>query len=400
MGRGGVSPKTAHRIGVVLAGGGARGAYEVGVLSYLFEDLARKVGRPVPLDVVCGTSVGAVNGAFLAGVVDAPERGLARLRALWNDLELSHVLGFGFRQATGLHRVLLGGSRGGGIFDAGALGEIVRKSLPWRSLANNLRSGRLRALTITTTHVASGRPVVFVHLAPGAELPTDLPPRVVVQGDHILPPHVLASASIPLLFPPVRIRADLHCDGGLRLNTPMAPAIQLGCTRLLVVGMASANSGTATLSPGRYPGATFLLGKVLNAFLLDHVSHDIDELNEINQILAHGEAAFGAGFVERISEVAVAEGRTPRRIVEPLVLRPSVDIGLIAADHLVRHRARFGATLGRGLLRTLALGEGADADLASYLLFDGPFAQRLIDLGRSDAEARRDALEAFFYGTK
>ncbi len=383
-------------LAVVLSGGGARGAYEVGVLSYVFGELGRP-GGPC-CDVICATSVGAFNGTFLAGAIHDAGPGLARLRETWLELELEHVLRFGFRQAAGLHRVLLGGPRAKGIFDAAALAKLVSRAIPWSRVPRNLRTGKLRALTVTATHVPTGHPVVFVDRSPETALPRGLPPGVRVRGERVQPEHVLASAAIPLVFPPVRIHADLYCDGGLRLNTPMAPALHLGADRLLVVTVSTpeADGGrTPAVAPGRYPGAPFLLGKVLNAFLLDHVNSDLEDLDRINRILEDGLAACGEGFIERLNERALERGDPPRRIVRALAIRPSVDIGRIAGDHLRAQRARFGRTLGRQFLRLLDLGEGADSDLASYLLFDGSFCRRLIELGRSDAEARRDEIAAF-----
>lgn len=385
-------------LGIVLSGGGARGAYEAGVLSYVFGDLVRHVGRVPRFDYVCGTSVGAFTGAWLAGVMDDPVPGVPRLVHRWAELRLEDVLRFGFTQAAVLHRVLLGGPHPTGIFDARPLARLVRKSVPWRNLRRNLAEGRLRALTVTTTHVASGCPVVFVHRAPATPLPQALRKRMELRDDHILPSHVLASASIPLVFPPVQIRGDLHCDGGLRLNTPMSPALHLGADRLFVIGVAPGEHHieTPALDPGRYPGAPFLIGKVLNAFLLDHVTMDLEELDAMNRVLEDGTRAFGPDFVDKLNAEALLRGDPPRKIVRTTIVRPTVDIGRLAADHVRKHRARFGRTMGRTLLRLLDLGEGADSDLASYLLFDGEFAQKLIELGRSDAASKREELAAFF----
>lgn len=376
---------------LVLSGGGARGAYEVGVLSHLFEELRPKV------DIICGTSVGAINGAFVASSIRNSTAGTRRLVELWEDLTLPNVLGFNVLQASRLHRVLLGGRRGAGLFDATPMTEIVRAGIDYRQLARNVRQGPLSAVTITATHVPSGLPTCFVHQRPGSPPLSGLPHAVEVRPAHIMPHHVLASAAIPVVFPPVFIRTDLYCDGGLRLNTPLSPAIHLRADRVLVIGLSTRQARDRTEIPrGRYPGLPFLLGKVLNAFMLDHVNVDLDELERVNAFLRDGEEAYGDGFIARMNQVGAARGAAPRRLVESLAIRPSRDIGQLAADFLRQERAALRQQLGRTLLRALDVGEGsASADLASYLLFDGRFAAELIALGRSDAAARHDELESF-----
>lgn len=384
-------------LGLVLSGGGARGAYEAGVLSYVFHDLAKKVGRPPKVEIISGTSVGAVNAAFLASTAEDYARGVTHLESLWGRLQLADVMTFGLRQVAGLHRVLLGGRRPRGIFDASPLVKLVGEGVRWRQLGRNLRHGVIKALTVSATNVPTGRAVVFIDRHPSVALPAELPNHVRVRGVRIGPAHVLASAAIPLVFPPIRIGRELHCDGGLRLNTPMAPPIHLGMDRLLVIGVSDPGGDQGRLPADRYPGASFLLGKVLNAFLLDHLNTDLQELERINAALLVGIEAFGEGYLDRINAVARARGEPVRKIVEACAIKPSVDLGLVASEHLRTHRLRFGAMLGGGFLRVLDAGEGGDADLASYLLFDGAFARALIDLGRQDAKERRDEIEAFLY---
>lgn len=383
---------------IVLSGGGARGAYEAGVLDVVLREVGR--GRPGRFDFVCGTSVGAVNGAFLAAVADEPGDGMERLVEHWTSLSLERVLGFGWKQAAGLRRLWTGGDRPASLFDGRRLALLVGRAIDWRHLRANLAHGVLQALTVTATEVVTGMSTVFVDRGPDASMPEGLPRSARAVPTEIGAAQVLASAAIPLVFPAVAVDGDLYLDGGLRLNTPIAPAIGLGTARLLVVGLtAEQDPSTArALPPGRYPGAAFLFGKVLDAFFGDQVQDELDGLRAVNRMLRDGIAAYGSAFVPKLDAAAAERSDPQRRVVHPLVIRPSVDIGVIADQHLRSGRARFGRSLGRLVLRVLDLAEGADADLASYLLFDGPFARDLVQLGQRDARAKRAEIEAFLDG--
>lgn len=387
-------------LGLILSGGGARGAYEVGILEYIFSEFADPKGIPPKVDLISGTSVGAVNGTFIASAIHDVPSGVRHLVSVWTGLELPHVLGFGLRQAAGLYRVLLGGAtQARGVFDPAPLSALVGRTVAWRRLRQNIRTGALRALTVSTTHVGTGQPVIFVDAAPGVGIPQSLGLHALVRRAKIGQHHVLASAAIPLIFPAVEIGDEIHCDGGLRLNTPMGPSVHLGMNRLLVVGLSTPHSpDKRAVKDGVYPGATYMLGKILNAFLLDHVNTDLLEVQRINDFLKDGVRAYGPEFLDRLNEVAKARGAlAPRRLLSSLVLRPSSDIGQVAADYLASNRIRFGKSLGRAFISLLDVGAGADADLASYLLFDGGFAEALIEMGRRDAHARRAEIEAFLF---
>jgi NTE family protein len=388
------------RIGIILSGGGARGAYEVGVLSYVFGELVQRAGRVPRIDVVSGCSVGAVNATFLASAAHEPVLGVERLVEVWNELEFSRVLGFGLRELAFLHRVWFGGAKPQGLFDAEPLARLIGDNISWLNLTRNLRRGVISALTLATTHVATGQPNIFVDLSPRMPKPSNVGRQVTMRLSPIRAQHVLASAAIPLVFPMVEIDGELHCDGGLRVNTPTAPAIHLGTDRLFIIGL-SCNNATRdrpAIAPDRAPGAPFLFGKVLDAFFLDHLDSDVREIERINEYMAMGQAAFGDDFEERLNNQSRAKGKPQRHSVRCQVVRPSVDLGRLANDYLKERTARStDSAVAHALLRALDVGEAAEADLASFLLFDARFARVLIELGRRDAAREHDALCDFFF---
>lgn len=385
---------------MILSGGGARGAYEVGVLWYIFDDLSRMRGAPPKIDILCGTSVGAINACYLAAHLTDPVLGMRRLVHLWSELQITRVLGFGPRQFAGIPRVLAGGGgEGAGFFDVRPMAELVQREISWRALARSLRRRRLRALTVSTTEVATGRTVVFMQTAPHVDIPRTAPPRTLFRGDHIGPHHALASAAIPLLFPPVRLDGELYLDGGLRQNTPISPALRLGATHIFAIGSSREFKGVRAHEGAREakaPGAAFLLGKVLNAFLLDHIDVDLELLNRLNSVIQDGTLAYGPGFREAMTREAHKRNAPAYRYVEPFTLRPTEDIGRLASDHVRRGKLIGNPVLTRWLLNALDAGVGDESDLASYLLFDGHFCRQLIEMGRADAHARRDEILAFF----
>jgi NTE family protein len=390
-------------IGIVLSGGGARGAYEVGVLGYLYGAFARHCGRVPHFDVLNGTSVGAVNATALASTANDPVRGVEILSKVWLEQNLFDVLHFDLRQAARIYRVITGGGDPAGLFDLKPFSKLITQQVPWRQLALNLKSKRIRGLTICMTNLRTGRSTLYVDRAPGVPLPhSGL--RIEVRASTIRPSHVLASAAMPVIFPAVRIGNDYFCDGGIRMNTPTAPAIQMGVERMLVIGVstpgripAAPPSTRGSFKPGRSPSASALLGKALNALMLDHVDHDLAEVELVNQVLSDAIAVCGEDFLERLNRRANERNRPSRRLIKTLVLRPSADIGELASEHLRTHSLRLGKILGSAVLRTLDVGEGASADLASYVLFDRDFARALYDLGHRDASERRDELADFLF---
>ncbi len=390
---------------VVLSGGGARGAFEAGVIAYLREELEPALGRRLPLSILCGTSVGALHACLLAATAHEPARQGELLTSFWRSLDLDRLLELRLRDAIALGRELVFAPKAGfaqrhvGLVQPRWLEEQLLRRIPWPWIGRNVRAGRVSVLSVTATHVGTGRPVVFVQ---GHQALPGWPVEAALYSvaTRIGPKHALASAAIPLIFPPVTIGKRLYVDGGLRANVPLSPALRLGARRVLVLSVRHGDGRLPPLPDGEqrtYATAPFLIGKTLNALFLDPTEQDLSRLRQVNALLEAGTTAFGASFTDRLNQSRLP-GTPPMRYVRELEIAPSRDIGALAADYArsATFAARNGGLAGR-LIRQLAEREARyEADLASYLLFDGAFAAQLLELGRHDAAARREELVRFF----
>jgi len=393
----------------VLSGGGSRGAYEAGIIHYLRTDLKKRLGRHVPIDIVTGTSVGAINAAFMAATMSDPDSQAEQMVSAWRALRIEELISLRARDVVRAAKMMLGGDppppapgsfRYGGFLDTNGLERFVLRVIPWRGIDRSLRQRDLHAISVSATHVGSGHTVVF--LSSGEPVPREWSrdPFVRHRAARIGPRHVLASAAIPMLFPAVKIGDEFFTDGGLRQNTPMSPAIRLGADRLLLVSLRHVKEAPKAIERERteaYPKPLFLAGKALNALMLDHTEYDLQRMQRINLILEAGQASFGDKFESMMNHELVRLRGAPLRRIHAVHIRPSEDIGALAAQFVNAGRMRVAGLFARKLISRLAEGEARhESDLLSYLLFDGEFASELIDLGRRDAAKKEDELAALF----
>ena len=373
------------RTGLVLAGAAARGAYEAGALAVLLPVLEERGQRPT---VLVGTSVGALNAAFLASRADVPADVATReLLDLWLGIGRKQV--FTLSPLTGA--ALLGHELGlplrpRGLVDTGPLRDTLDSAMgDWARIRRNVDHGHLDALAVVTTSAVSGRTVVFVegglpgrdrHRLPEMDLKKGI--EYVAPGGGIGVGHVLASAAIPILFPPIELAMgddahDWFVDGGLRLNTPIKPAIELGVDRVAIVAADPAtHSAPGTPSSRTTPDLDDLVLHFLQATLADPLIEDMWTLAGVNTLLGERDEPGG------------------KRPIEYLFVGPS-------------RRGELGERAGK-VVKRLGLSEfrlvdwllgrqgGQHEELLSYLLFDPVFFEEAADLGMADAQAELDRL--------
>jgi NTE family protein len=214
----------------------------------------------------------------------------------------------------------------------------------------------------------------------------------------------MASVAIPLLFAPVEIDGDLYCDGGLRQVVPLSPALHLGATRLVVIDPLPGEVATDALSENMRREAVnsplYLAGKALDALFADRLEIDLARLEQITAILRAGQRRYGPGFSDELNAELVRSGDAPVREVPTVRIEPSIDLGALAVDYVMRpgFTARARGPAARILRRLAETGRTRAGDLLSFLLFDGGFATELVEIGRADARARRDELLALLAG--
>ena len=385
---------------LVLSGGGARGAYSAGVLRYLFGVLRPQIGEQVRVDVISGNSVGALNGCWLAGHGWDPVS-VDRLSSLWQSLQVSDIYTFDARNLFRTPLKMLQRAQktkaARSLLDASPLHQLVRENFPWDDLRERIDTGGLEALVISTTQVGTGRHVLWVDKKSKKKLRSP-DPSAELRQTQIKPEHCLASSALPFVFSPVEIGEEIHVDGLLRHNTPLAPALALGCERILVINVKrsyASRSQRRKKSP-RAKEATmaFLMGKALHALLLDPAEKELERAERESAIIEYGVRTYGEEFLTGLNQSLNPDSPFRRR--RTMILRPEKDLGKVAAEVWANSEFELTRTT-RLLLSHIAEREDIkEADFLSYLLFDTAYTTALEKMGYLDTKARHDELVEFF----
>ena len=369
------------QVGLVLSGGGARGAYQAGVLKAIGE-ISGSMGLPSPIHNVTGVSAGAINAAYVAAGSDNWARCTDHLCDLWRSLTADQVFKTDAFSAGRAGLRLLSDATFGALYkrklarsllDTEPLRNLLSEIIPFQEIDRHINEGHLNALAISAMNYSNASSITFVQGAPGLSM-WERARRASVRAKVSIE-HIMASAAIPLFFPPVQVGDTHYGDGCLRNTAPLSPAIHLGSQRLIVVSVRRPDALAVHERGGVEPTIARVLGVIMNALLLDAIEVDMERMSRVNET------------VGRLPEAI--KSHLALRKVEYLWIRPSQDIGHMAAgrfDHLPK------------VIRYLMGGLGSSAESAeitSYLLFEPEFCGKLIDLGYHDGMAHAEEIKRF-----
>lgn len=409
---------------IVLAGGGALGAYEAGALSYVLDTLPRQrhLRRPPRFQLYCGTSVGALNACYLAASARAPAKAAAALADFWRSLTFDEVLAFGTNELGAVLRVVLGGrtvptvARTGrnrlravphepvaGLFDTGPLRRLTGSLVPWRELGPNIAEGHVGGVAVCATEICTGLGVIFYDTSPQTTYRPGRDPTKIARRVKLGAEHAMASAAMPFLFPSVQVDGVCYTDGALRQNTPLNPALRMGADRVLVVSVSQPPDVSSCMArigcrQNPFPGGLFLLGKTVGILLSQSLDYELERVKTYNRLLAGGSEAYGDGFPAQLNAILGPHRNATYRPVRTCHLRPTQSIHRLALDALngAPSELLVPGLPGRVLSRFLRSAVFTESDLLATVMFTPTFLRSLVELGYRDAESRRDELEAFF----
>jgi NTE family protein len=384
-----------NAVGLVITGGGARGAYQAGVLKRIGKlKSARTEGNPFP--IIGGASAGAINGAALATGCDDFASATQTLAEVWATLEPSDIFHCGLlsqahNSLTWIFDLSFGAILGGGnarsLLDATPLRHFLSKHLDSDRIQENIKRGDLYALAISATNFNSGKSYLFIQGRKGHPLWNRI--RLVTVATKITVDHVCASSAIPMVFQPVKLKTPrgsaFFGDGCLRLQQPLSPVIRLGAEKVFVIGVRCGNKESQEeTTDERHPSLAQVMGVLCNVMFLDHLATDVEHLERLNQLLNDG----------HINQPGIKGGQKIRPL-GTFVITPSVNLSDLAEQHqkdmpsLIHY---FVSSLGRDA--------ASCADLMSYLLFTPSYTRDLIEIGYHDASERIDEIEDFLYSSK
>ncbi len=363
--------------GLVLPGGGARNAYQVGVLRAVADILPPENDNPFP--VITGTSSGALNATLLATTAGEYRNGVERMTGIWENFESSKVFysdpASALRSAARWGLTMLSGGYIGSnprsVLNNQPLREFMESHFRLARIQQAIDRGDLRALGITSSGYDTGMSTCYFQGEESVQ-PWRRARRCGVPAE-IRIDHLMASSAIPLIFPSVKVNGEFHGDGTMRETAPLSPALHLGANRLLIIGIQD-KIDVAEDGP-KYPSVGQIAGYVLDTLFMDSLNADIERLNRINLTIA-----------ETRNQRVELESSTLKPI-EFLVISPSIDLSEIVEKHIDSTPASV-----RALLRGMGALNREGRPLISYLLFEGAFCKELIELGYQDGMRHRDSI--------
>ena len=369
------------RAGLVLTGGGARAAYQVGVVKAVRDILGNPVKNPFP--IVCGTSAGAINAATLAVFADNFSRAVGNLLEVWEHMRCEHIY------RTDPWHIMRTGARWLGammlvsrrnpisLLDSAPLRAMLERNLAFARIQDHIDSGALYAVCVTASGYTSGQSVSFFQGGSGLEgweRNQRIGAAVPLSLDLLL-----ASSALPFIFPAVKFHREYFGDGSMRQIAPVSPALHLGADRILIVGTGRQSADQARARSNTYPSLAQIAGHALNSIFLDSLAVDIERMERINRT------------VQLIPPEKLTGSAVQLRPVKVLFITPSQPIERIAARFL----HELPATI-RFILRPTGALNRSGSNLASYLLFEEPFCRALIDLGYEDTVSREAEVKELF----